>query len=180
MEHLGLPCFFSSGPSAEGWWIFQWLGDACVCVCVCVCMCVCVRARTHMHVQLCPTLWPHGCSPPGFTVSGIFQARVLEWVANISSSGGSSQPSQSSLTPGSPTLADGFFTTSATWEALSNSWSRSRVQFTVGSCLLTGSQEPGIFTCDNVPLPVTFTPSQFMIMIIITIAGTLTWLRTKI
>ena len=31
------------------------------------------------------------CSPPGFSVHGIFQARVLEWVA-ISFSRGSSQP----------------------------------------------------------------------------------------
>jgi len=31
------------------------------------------------------------CSPPGASVRGIFQARILEWVA-ISSSRGSSQP----------------------------------------------------------------------------------------
>ena len=32
--------------------------------------------------QLCPTLCnPVDCSPPGFFVHGIFQARVLEWVA---------------------------------------------------------------------------------------------------
>ena len=32
--------------------------------------------------QLCPTLCnPMGCSPPGFSVHGISQARVLEWVA---------------------------------------------------------------------------------------------------
>ena len=42
--------------------------------------------------QLCPTLCDHmGCSPPGSSVHGIFQARVLEWVA-ISFSRGSSQP----------------------------------------------------------------------------------------
>ena len=38
------------------------------------------------------TLWPHGCSPPGSCVHGIFQARVLEWVA-ICCPRGSSQPS---------------------------------------------------------------------------------------
>ena len=33
-------------------------------------------------VQLCPTLSnPMDCSLPGFSVHGIFQARVLEWVA---------------------------------------------------------------------------------------------------
>ena len=42
-----------------------------------VCMCVCV----HLVVQLCPTLCnPTYCSPPG-SVLGIFQARILEWVA---------------------------------------------------------------------------------------------------
>ena len=42
--------------------------------------------------QLCPTLCdPMDCSLPGFSVYGIFQARVLEWVA-ISFSKGSSRP----------------------------------------------------------------------------------------
>ena len=32
--------------------------------------------------QLCPTLWdPLDCSPPGSSVHGILQARILEWVA---------------------------------------------------------------------------------------------------
>ena len=40
--------------------------------------------------QLCLTLCnPMDCSPPGSSVHGIFQARVLEWVA-ISFSRGSS------------------------------------------------------------------------------------------
>ena len=38
--------------------------------------------------QLCPTLCdPMDCSPPGSSVHGILQARILEWVA-ISFSGG--------------------------------------------------------------------------------------------
>ena len=42
--------------------------------------------------QLCLTLCdPMGCSPPGSSVHGILQARILEWVA-ISFSRGSSQP----------------------------------------------------------------------------------------
>ena len=41
-------------------------------------------------LQLCPTLCnPVDCSPLGFSVHGILQARILEWVA-ISSSRGSS------------------------------------------------------------------------------------------
>jgi len=32
--------------------------------------------------QSCPTLWdPMDCSPPGSSVHGILQARILEWVA---------------------------------------------------------------------------------------------------
>ena len=42
--------------------------------------------------QLCPTLCnPMDCSLPGFSAYGIFQARVLEWVA-ISFPRGSSRP----------------------------------------------------------------------------------------
>ena len=42
--------------------------------------------------KLCLTLWgPHDCSPPGSSVHGISQARILEWVA-ICFSRRSSQP----------------------------------------------------------------------------------------
>ena len=35
-----------------------------------------------VHAQSCPTLCnPLDCSPPGSSVHGIFQARILEWVA---------------------------------------------------------------------------------------------------
>ena len=48
---------------------------------VCVCVCVCVG----MHVlvsQSCLTLcYSMDCSQPGSSVHGIFQARILEWVA---------------------------------------------------------------------------------------------------
>jgi len=55
--------------------------------CACVCVCVCV-----LCTQLCPTLCDLvDCSPPGSSVQGILQARILEWVA-ISYSRGSSRP----------------------------------------------------------------------------------------
>ena len=53
----------------------------CVCVCVCVCMLSCIQL-------FCD---PVACSPPVSFVYGIFQARILEWVA-ISFSRGSSRP----------------------------------------------------------------------------------------
>ena len=40
-----------------------------------------------MSIQLCPTLWD--CGPPGSSVHGILQARILEWVAMPSSRGSS-------------------------------------------------------------------------------------------
>ena len=38
------------------------------------------------HVQLSD---PLGCSPPGSSVHGVLQARILEWVAMTSSRGSS-------------------------------------------------------------------------------------------
>ena len=58
-------------------------------------------------------------NPPGSSVHGIFQARILEWVA-IYYPRGSSQPGIEPTQPVSlisPALADEFFTTGATWEA---------------------------------------------------------------
>ena len=52
-----------------------------------VALCVCV-----LVTQSCPTLCdPTDCSPPGFSVHGILQARILEWIA-IPFSRGTSQP----------------------------------------------------------------------------------------
>ena len=53
----------------------------------------CVITESESEVaQSCPTLChPMDCSLPGFSVHGILQARILEWVA-IAFSRGSSQP----------------------------------------------------------------------------------------
>ena len=40
-------------------------------------MCVCAHTHPLSHVRLCD---PIDCSPSGFSVHGIFQARILEWV----------------------------------------------------------------------------------------------------
>ena len=48
------------------------------------------KGKEREVAQLCPTLCdPMDCSLPGSSVHGIFQAKVLEWVA-ISFSSGSS------------------------------------------------------------------------------------------
>ena len=49
--------------------------------------------------QLCPTVFdPIDCSPPGSSVHGILQERILEWVA-IPFSRGSSQPRDEPQSP---------------------------------------------------------------------------------
>ena len=66
--------------------------------------------------QLCPTLCdPMDCSPPGSSVHGILQARILEWVA-VPFSRGSFQPRNRTQ---AFCIAGGFFTAWTTREAIS-------------------------------------------------------------
>ena len=67
--------------------------------------------------QSCLTLCnPMDCSPPGSSVCGILQARILEWQL-FPSPGHLPDPGTEPRSLVSPVLAGGFFTTSATWEA---------------------------------------------------------------
>ena len=63
------------------------------------------------------SLWPHGLSPPGSSVHGILQPRILEWVV-MPSSRDLPDPGIEPVSLRSPALAAEFFTTSATWQAL--------------------------------------------------------------
>ena len=64
----------------------------------------CVRAKS---LQSCLTLCDRmNCSPPGSSVHGISQARILEWVA-MPSSRGSSRPSDQTESPEAPALQVG-------------------------------------------------------------------------
>ena len=77
------------------------------------CVCVCVYSGP----QLCPTLCDAmDCSPPGFSVHGIFQVRILEQVA-ISYSRGSSWP----WAVASPALAGRFLATAPPGKPTNNS-----------------------------------------------------------
>ena len=73
--------------------------------------------------QSCPTLCdPMGCSLPGSSIHGIFQAIVLEWIA-ISFSRGSSQPRDQTRVS---RTAGRRFTIWATREILSNTLNSSK------------------------------------------------------
>ena len=69
-----------------------------------------LRRMCAKSIQLCPTLCdPMEGSPPGSSVHGILQARILEWVA-MSSSRGSSRPRDRTLISCGSCIAGGFFT----------------------------------------------------------------------
>ena len=78
------------------------------------CVCACAHAKS---LQLCLTLCdPMDYSPPGSSVHGILQARILEREA-IPFSRGSSRPRDQIQSLMSPALAGRFFST--TWDSLS-------------------------------------------------------------
>ena len=66
----------------------------------------------------CATAWAVAYQDPP-SVLGILQARILEWIARPSSKESSQPRDQTQVCYVPPSLAGGFFTTSATWEALS-------------------------------------------------------------
>ena len=62
------------------------------------------------HAQLCSTLYdPMDYSPPGSSVHGILQARILAWLP-FPSPGDLPDPGIESLSLASPALAGRFFT----------------------------------------------------------------------
>ena len=78
------------------------------------------RSKSKVLVtQSYPTLCdPMDCSPPGSSVHGILQARTLEWGAVPSSMGYSRPRDQTCVSQVSYAGQEGFFTNSATWEAI--------------------------------------------------------------
>ena len=66
-------------------------------------------------LQSCPTLCESmDCSPPGSSVHGTSQARMLEWVA-CPPPGDLPNPGFEPLSLISPALTGGFFTAGTTW-----------------------------------------------------------------
>ena len=74
------PCLGVPGATGHFWYIYLWRCD------------MCFGNLKGLAIQSCPTLCdPMDCNLPGSCVHGIFQARILEWVA-IPFSRGSSRP----------------------------------------------------------------------------------------
>ena len=81
-------------------------------------MCVLSHFSSVVSVTLCDSM---DRSPPGASVHGILQARILEGVV-ISFSGDLPHPGMEPMSLTSPALAGRFLASSATWEAREN-WS---------------------------------------------------------
>ena len=56
------------------WVLYHCITRGALCICVCVCVCVCVLVA-QLYPALCDGM---DCSPPGSSVLGILQARMLE------------------------------------------------------------------------------------------------------
>ena len=69
-------------------------------------VCVCVFSHTHVQVMSNSFVTPW-TSPPGFSVPGISQTRILEWIAISFSMGSSKSRDQTHIS----CIAGGFFTT---------------------------------------------------------------------
>ena len=67
--------------------------------------------------NVCSTLQPVDCNPPGSSVHGISQARILEWIA-ISYSRGSSQPRDRTLVSCVSYTGGWILYHCTTWEAI--------------------------------------------------------------
>ena len=94
----------------------------------------CIRNFMFKVTQSCLTLCdPVDCGPPGSSIHGILQARILEWVA-ISFSRGSSQPR---IEPRSPALQADSSSPGATREA-----PQARLPEWIAAAFSKGSSQP--------------------------------------
>ena len=98
-------------------------------------------------LQSCLTLCdPMDCSPPGSSVHGILQARILEWVAMPSSSR-SSQPRDRTCISCISCIAGRFFTHWVSWEAEVNISAAHQILLILPSRHLLGLHLPTSYKC---------------------------------
>ena len=103
--------------------------------------CVC------MHVQLyLPLCDPMDCNPPGSSVHGIFQAKILEWIV-ISYSRGSSQPTDRTHVSCLSCTARQILYHSATWEAPIYIYYHQIVTGSSQSCMSTSNFSLILISC---------------------------------
>ena len=116
-HHISVPSFIEpvSRQLITGPAFWNFVGpNVTVMVCMCVCVCVCVCVYTHIYIlhaymciYTCTLCDPVGCSPPGSSVHGISQARILHrWLLRFP---GDLPDPGTELE--SPAMAGGFFTT---------------------------------------------------------------------
>ena len=113
------------------------------------------------------------CSPPGSSVHGVLQARLLEWIV-MPSSKGSSQPSDQTRVSYVSWISGGFFTTNATWEALGR-FHNVLLSFIVS--LISFIQGKTIHGLDE--YSVSQTVEHFPVDVLAKISETETWLKLK-
>ena len=88
------------------------------------------------------SLQAYELSPPGFSVRGIFQARMPKCIA-FPSPGDLPDPKTKPTSLISPALAGGFFITSMMWEALR--------KLTENQCSLPKREVSSLYTTETVP-----------------------------
>ena len=116
-----------------------------------------VEVKSSQVSQSCPTLCdPMDCSPPGSSVHGIFQARVLEWVA-ISFSRRSSRPRN--RTQVSQTVSDALLS-----EPPRKSWCLIMVSLNlVMSLSLVAAAAKSLHSCPTSSDPIDCSPPGFSV-----------------
>ena len=135
-------------------------------------MCVCLCTQS---LQLCSTLCDHmDCSPPVSSVHETLQARILEWVAILSSRGSSWPRNQTHLSCVSlPTVGKGrFFTRWATWGAPICVSVYSDYSHEIKRCLLFGRKAianlDSTLKSRNITLPTKICPLKAMVLPVVT------------
>ena len=112
----------------------------------------CMKVKSESEVaQSCPTPSdPMDCSPPGSSIHGIFQTRVLEWGAiAFSMTGGPSKEQETSKPPPTrrvPERSKGdtmYLTTSQNPSRCHLSWLSNACATRMDSVSMTGQRQPG-------------------------------------
>ena len=110
---------------------------------MCVCVCVCgVHARACACSVVSDSLGTMDCRPPGSSLHGIFQAKILEWVAIFSYAMESSGARDRTASLVSPALAGGLYHCTI--------WAKGQIIFPLGFKVLEYYQKFSVHQDDKV------------------------------